>query len=116
MTNPIVSRRTIGSAHPAEISSNAQGGPARQAKLLSVNLTQSGRFVLRPPAVALLLAGFGLIALAVVYFVTPAHQLPSLLPGHDATSRHHIKHGLAMLMLAAGAWVGAWFVSAPPSN
>lgn len=62
---------------------------------------------------ALLIVGVALVALGVVYFVTPAHQLPSLLPGHDTTSRHHIKHGLAMLMLAAGAWVGAWFLSAP---
>jgi hypothetical protein len=82
-----------------------------------MNLTQSPRFVLRPPAVALIVAGLALIALALVYFVTPAHQLPSLLPGHDATNRHHIKHGLAMLMLAAGTWVGAWFLSAPtPSS
>jgi len=82
-----------------------------------MNLTQSPRFVLRPPAVALIVAGFALIALALVYFVTPAHQLPSLLPGHDATNRHHIKHGLAMLTLAAAAWVGAWFSSAPaPSS
>jgi hypothetical protein len=80
-----------------------------------MNLTQSPRFVLRPPAVALIVAGLALIALAFVYFVTPAHQLPSLLPGHDATNRHHIKHGLAMLTLAGGAWVGAWFSSAPAS-
>lgn len=78
-----------------------------------MNTTASPRFVARTRAVALLVAGFALVALAVVYFVTPAHQLPSLLPGHDTTSRHHIKHGLAMLMLAGGAWAGAWFFSAP---
>jgi hypothetical protein len=81
-----------------------------------MNLTQSPRFVLRPTAVALILAGFGLLALAIVYFVTPAHQLPSLLPGHDTTTRHHIKHGVAMVMLAAVAWVGAWFRSAPTAS
>jgi len=81
-----------------------------------MNVTHTPRFVLRPAAIGLLVAGFALIALAVLYFVTPAHALPSLLPGHDATSRHHIKHGLAMAMLAAGAWAGAWIVSAPPSR
>ncbi|MDQ1518694.1 MAG: hypothetical protein QOE80_4524 [Actinomycetota bacterium] len=80
-----------------------------------MNVTHTPRFVLRPAAVGLLVAGLALIALAVVYFVTPAHALPSLLPGHDATSRHHIKHGLAMLMLSAGAGAGAWFLSAPRS-
>jgi hypothetical protein len=78
-----------------------------------MNQTASPRFVIRPQVIALLAAGLALVALAVVYFVTPAHQLPALLPGHDTTSRHHIKHGLAMLMLAAGAGVGAWFFSAP---
>jgi hypothetical protein len=78
-----------------------------------MNLTASPRFVPRPPAIALLVAGIVLLAIGVVYFVTPAHQLPSLLPGHDASNRHHIKHGLAMLTLAAGSWVGAWFLSAP---
>ena len=85
--------------------------------MVAVNVTHTPRFVLRPPVIALLGAGLALIALAVVYFVTPAHALPSLLPGHDATSRHHVKHGLAMLMLAAGAGAGAWFLSAPsPSH
>jgi len=85
--------------------------------MVAVNVTDTPRFVLRPVVIALLAAGVALIALAVVYFVTPAHALPSLLPGHDATSRHHIKHGIAMLMLAAGAGAGAWFLSAPsPSN
>jgi hypothetical protein len=90
---------------------------AERAKLVAVNLTQSPRFVRRLPVVVLIVAGFALIGLGVVYFVTPAHQLPALLPGHDTTGRYHIKHGLAMLMLAAGTWVGAWFLSAPrPSN
>src|SRR5579872_5367343 len=111
MTSAIGSAAVISSLYGDLV--KRQGLFSRGGEHCPMNLTQSPRFVVRPPAVALLVAGFGLIALAVVYFVTPAHQLPSLLPGHDATSRHHIKHGLAMLMLAAGAWVGAWFVSAP---
>jgi hypothetical protein len=54
------------------------------------------------------------VVLAVVYFVTPADQLPSVLPGHDAhVTRHHTKHGIAMLGLAVLSCVGAWFTTAP---
>jgi hypothetical protein len=54
------------------------------------------------------------VVLAVVYFVTPANQLPSVLPGHDVhVTRHHTKHGIAMLGLAVLACVGAWFTTAP---
>jgi hypothetical protein len=54
------------------------------------------------------------VVLAVVYFVTPAKDLPSVLPGHDAAViRHHTKHGIAMLGLAVLACIGAWFTTAP---
>jgi hypothetical protein len=54
------------------------------------------------------------VVLAVVYFVTPADQLPSVLPGHQAgITRHHTKHGIAMLGLAVLACIGAWFTTAP---
>ena len=68
------------------------------------------------PLTWLLIAGAVVfVALAVVYFVTPANQLPSVFPGHSTTlTRHHTKHGLALLGLAVLALVGAWFTSAPP--
>ena len=54
--------------------------------------------------------------LAVVYFVTPASQLPSFLPGHDAASQtHHIKHGLAAACLALGCAAFGWFQGGPKS-
>jgi hypothetical protein len=66
------------------------------------------------PAVIL---GVALLALAVLYWVEPAHSLPSFIPGHEAGSNHHhVKHGLAAAFLAAGAFVFAWFQSGGPSR
>ena len=64
--------------------------------------------------ILLVVAGVVLILLAVVYFVEPAKSLPSLMPGHEAGStHHHVKHGLAALLLGIGAFVLAWFRSGP---
>ena len=56
------------------------------------------------------LAGLVLLVLAVLYFVDSAGALPSFLPGHEAgSSHHHVKHGIAAAILAAGALILAWF-------
>jgi hypothetical protein len=61
-----------------------------------------------------LLLGLLLVALAVVYFVEPASSLPSFIPGHEAgSSHHHVKHGIAALVLGLGCFVFAWFQSGP---
>jgi hypothetical protein len=73
----------------------------------------SARVAIRPLTVLLVLAGLALVAVAIVYFVTPAHSLPSFVPGHETSNRHHVKHGIAMVGLAVLAWVGAWFTTAP---
>ena len=56
--------------------------------------------------------GLVLIVVAVVYFVMPADQLPSFMPGHEAgVARVHMKHGLVsgvagVVLLAAGWFMG----------
>jgi len=51
-----------------------------------------------------------LLALAVVYFVDSASALPSFIPGHEAGSaHHHVKHGVAALLLGLAVLVFAWF-------
>ena len=56
--------------------------------------------------------GLVLIVAAVVYFVMPADQLPSFMPGHEAgVARVHMKHGLVsgvagVVLLAAGWFMG----------
>jgi hypothetical protein len=72
------------------------------------------RFRLRPITAALVALGVVFIVIAIVYFTTAASSLPSFLPGHQAgLSRHHTKHGLAMIALALLSWIGAWFSTAP---
>jgi NADH:ubiquinone oxidoreductase subunit 5 (subunit L)/multisubunit Na+/H+ antiporter MnhA subunit len=69
------------------------------------------------PAVIL---GILLLVVAVVYFVEPAHSLPSFFPGHvsagDAeANHHHTKHGIAALVVALACFAFAWFASGPSS-
>jgi NADH:ubiquinone oxidoreductase subunit 5 (subunit L)/multisubunit Na+/H+ antiporter MnhA subunit len=70
------------------------------------------------PAVVL---GVLLLVVAVIYFVQPAHSLPSFFPGHvsatDAeATHHHTKHGIAALVLALGCFVFAWFQTGPKTQ
>ena len=64
-----------------------------------------------------IIAGVLLIMLAVVYFASTADGLPSFVPGHEAgSSHHHVKHGIAALILGLGAFVFAWFQTGPSST
>ena len=64
--------------------------------------------------VALGIAGVVLIIIAIVYFAEPAKSLPGFFPGHQAgSSHHHVKHGIAALLLGLGAFVLAWFQTGP---
>jgi hypothetical protein len=59
-------------------------------------------------------AGVILLIVAIVYWVEPASSLPSFFPGHQAgDSEHHVKHGIAALVLALACFVFAWFKSGP---
>ncbi len=58
--------------------------------------------------------GAVLIAVALLYFLQTANDLPSFIPGHEAgSSHHHVKHGVAALALGLGAFALAWFQSGP---
>ena len=70
------------------------------------------------PAVVL---GVLLIVVAIIYFVTPEHSLPSFFPGHGSASgpeanHHHTKHGIAALVLAIACFVFAWFQTGPKAS
>jgi hypothetical protein len=66
------------------------------------------------PAVVL---GVLLVAVAIVYFVEPAKSLPSFFPGQqNGSTHHHIKHGIAALVVGLGAFVFAWFQSGPAAS
>lgn len=61
-----------------------------------------------------MLAGIVFLVIAVIYFVEPASSLPSFFPGHEAgSSHHHMKHGIAAVVVALACFVFAWFQSGP---
>ncbi len=56
--------------------------------------------------------GVVLLVIAAVYFLVPADQLPSFLPGHEAgVTRVHVRHGIVsgvvgIVLIAAGIFMG----------
>ncbi len=57
-----------------------------------------------------IILGIALIAVGIVYFVEPASSLPWFFPGHLAgSSHHHVKHGLAAVLVGLACLVFAWF-------
>lgn len=60
------------------------------------------------------LAGLLLLVVAGIYFADKAESLPSFFPGHQAGSTaHHVKHGIAAIVVAVALFVFAWFASGP---
>jgi ABC-type transporter Mla subunit MlaD len=58
--------------------------------------------------------GVLLIVVAVVYWVEPAKSLPGFFPGHEAGSNHHhVKHGIAALVVGLACLAFAWFNTGP---
>jgi hypothetical protein len=61
-----------------------------------------------------IVAGLALVVIAIVYFADSAAALPSFFPGHQAGSvHHHVKHGVAALILGLLCFVVAWFQTGP---
>lgn len=60
----------------------------------------------------LALIGIVLVVVAIVYFVEPAHSLPSFVPGHTAHgTKPRTKHGIAALVVGLVVLAGAWLSS-----
>jgi uncharacterized membrane protein HdeD (DUF308 family) len=61
--------------------------------------------------------GVALIAVGIVYFVEPASSLPSFFPGHETGStHHHVKHGIAAILVGLACFAFAWFNTGPKKN
>jgi hypothetical protein len=72
-------------------------------------MTKNRQLIL--PAVLL---GIVLIAIAIVYWVSTASDLPGFFPGHQAgSSTHHVKHGIGAFLLGIASLVFAWFQTGP---
>lgn len=68
-------------------------------------------------AIGAAVVGVLLLVVAVVYWVKTANSLPGFFPGHEAGSdHHHVKHGIAALVVALGLFAFAWFQTGPRSN
>lgn len=68
----------------------------------------------RPVVLVATLIGLALIVVAFVYWAEPAKSLPSWIPGHQAGSgHHHVKHGIASLLVGLALLAFAWFQSGP---
>jgi Na+/H+ antiporter NhaD/arsenite permease-like protein len=76
---------------------------------------------LRKLIVPAVILGVVLIVVAIVYFVEPAHSLPSFFPGHASAgsaeaNHHHTKHGIAALVVALACFAFAWFQTGPKTQ
>lgn len=76
---------------------------------------------LRKLVIPAVILGIVLVVVAIVYFVTPEHSLPSFFPGHASAgsaeaNHHHAKHGIAALIVALGCFAFAWFQSGPKTQ
>lgn len=80
-------------------------------------MSNNARLQFRPLTALCLAIAAVCVAIAIVYFTKTAAALPTFFPGHSTGSgRHHIKHGIAFIGLAALAVVGAWFTTAPSKS
>jgi Na+/H+ antiporter NhaD/arsenite permease-like protein len=76
---------------------------------------------LRKLIVPAIVLGVVLVVIAIVYFVEPAHSLPSFFPGHVSASsseanHHHTKHGIAAIVVALACFAFAWFQTGPKTS
>jgi hypothetical protein len=61
------------------------------------------------------LVGLALIAVWVIYIALNEHDIPSFFPGHVShpASHHHVKHGIAAILLGLACLAFAWFRTGP---
>jgi uncharacterized membrane protein HdeD (DUF308 family) len=61
------------------------------------------------------LVGIALIAVGVIYIALNEHDIPSFFPGHVShpASHHHVKHGIAAILLGLACLAFAWFRTGP---
>jgi hypothetical protein len=66
-------------------------------------------------AVLAALLGLVLIVVGVIYIALDEHSIPSFFPGHSShpSSHHHVKHGIAAILLGLACLAFAWFRTGP---
>jgi hypothetical protein len=66
-------------------------------------------------AVLAAVLGIALLVVGVIYIALNEHQIPSFFPGHVShpSSHHHVKHGIAAILLGLACLAFAWFRTGP---
>jgi uncharacterized membrane protein HdeD (DUF308 family) len=66
-------------------------------------------------AVLATLAGVALVIVGVIYLALNEHDIPSFFPGHNShpSAHHHVKHGIAAILLGLACFAFAWFRTGP---
>lgn len=66
-------------------------------------------------AVLAAIVGIALIVVGVIYIALNEHQIPSFFPGHVShpSTHHHVKHGIAAILLGLACLAFAWFRTGP---
>ncbi len=61
------------------------------------------------------LVGLVLVAVGVIYIALNEHDIPSFFPGHVShpAGHHHVKHGIAAILLGLACLAFAWFRTGP---
>jgi len=61
------------------------------------------------------IVGIALIVVGVIYIALNEHDIPSFFPGHVShpASHHHVKHGIAAILLGLACLAFAWFRTGP---
>jgi uncharacterized protein YybS (DUF2232 family) len=49
--------------------------------------------------VLLVVVGVALVVVGIVYFVEPAHSLPTFFPAHSSGSKHAVRHGIVAVVV-----------------
>jgi hypothetical protein len=64
------------------------------------------------------LVGLVLVVVGVIYIALNEHDIPSFFPGHVShpATHHHVKHGIAAILVGIGCFVFAWFQSGPKAS
>jgi hypothetical protein len=61
------------------------------------------------------LLGVVLVVIGITYLALDEHKIPSFFPGHVShpASHHHVKHGIAAILLGLACFAFAWFRLGP---
>ena len=67
---------------------------------------------MKPGVLIAVILGVVFIVVGIMYFTQTAGNLPSFFPGYQINSpAHHMKHGIAALVVGIACLVFAWFQS-----